>query len=86
MHEYDVALWRFWPSLFPEWTEKVEDYSPQSAMYALMRLHGLRFVEKAAVAVSATAVDAVPGANDGTTIHRYYDVVCPRLMEVSSDD
>lgn len=84
MHEYDVALWRFWPSLFPEWTETVEDYSPQSALYALMRLHGLRFVEKAAVGVCATRADAIPGAC--TAFSRYYDVVCPRLVEVSSDD
>ena len=75
MHEYDVALWRFWPSLFPEWTEKVKDFSPQSAMYALMRLHGLRFVEK--VAVSAC---------NGSPIQRYYDVICPREVEVSCYD
>ena len=44
-------------------------------MYALMRLHGLRFVEKAAVR-----------ACDGSPIQRYYDVICPRMVEVSSHD
>jgi hypothetical protein len=74
MQEYDVALWRFWPSLFPEWTETVRDFSPQSAMYTLMRLHGLRFVEKVAVRCGTSP------------IQRYYDVICPRLVEVSSHD
>ncbi len=46
MHTYEVALWRYWPSMFPEWIEEIEDFSPQSAMYAAMRLHGLRFVQK----------------------------------------
>jgi 3-oxoacyl-(acyl-carrier-protein) synthase len=70
--------------MFPEWTETVEDFSPQSAMYAVMRLHGLHFVEKAAVGVCATRADAIPGAC--TTIHRFYDVICPRLVEVSAHD
>ena len=75
MHTYDVALWRYWPALFPEWAEAVQAYSPQSAMYGLMRLHGLRFVEK--VAVSAC---------NGSPIQRYYDVICPCEVEVPSYD
>ena len=72
MVEYDVALWRFWPSLFPEWTEMVMAYSPQSALYDLMRLHGLRFVEKAAV-------------RSGTSsIQRYHDVSCPNQEKSTS--
>ena len=75
MHEYDVALWRFWPSLFPEWTERVWAFSEYKAIYELMRAHGLGFVEKAAVRPC-----------DGSPIRRFYDVSCPREVEVSSDD
>jgi hypothetical protein len=73
---YDVALWRCWPSLFPEWTEMVKAFSESQAVYALMRAHGLRFVEKAAVS-----------AGDGSPIERYYDVLCPKQREeVLTDD
>lgn len=84
MHEYEVALWRYWPAMFPEWTETVEEFSPQSAMYALMRLHGLRFVEKAAVGLCKMGPGAIPGSC--TAIRRFENVLCPRLVEVSSDD
>jgi hypothetical protein len=75
MDEYDVALWRFWPSLFPEWTERVRAFSEHKAVYDLMRVHGVSFVEKAAVR-----------AYDGSHIRRFYSVSCPREVEVSSDD
>ena len=84
MNKYDVALWRYWPSMFPEWVEEIEEFSPQSAMYAAMRLHGLRFVQKAAVGPCKTGPGALPGSC--TSIQRFYYVVCPRLVEVSSDD
>jgi hypothetical protein len=84
MYRYEVALWRRWPSLFPEWIEEVEEFSPQSAMYAAMRLHGLRFVEKAAVGLVKAGPDALPGSC--TALQRFYYIVCPRLVEVSSDD
>lgn len=75
MHSYDVALWSFWPALFPEWTEEVQAYSSQSAIYELMRLHGLHFVEKAAVSDC-----------NGSAMQRYYGVICRREMEVFSHD
>lgn len=84
MNTYEVALWRYWPSMFPEWIEEIEDFSPQSAMYAAMRLHGLRFVQKAAVGLCKMGPDALPGSC--TTLQRFYHMVCPRLVEVSSDD
>lgn len=85
MHKYDIALWCYWPSMFPEWVEELEEFSPQSAMYAAMRLHGLRFVEKAAVVLCKTGPDAVPGSCVGG-IQRFYDVVCPRLEEAVAHD
>ena len=84
MHKYEVALWRYWPSMFPEWIEEIEEFSPQSAMYAAMRLHGLRFVEKAAVGLIKTGPGALPGSC--TDIRRFSSVVCPRLLEVSAHD
>lgn len=84
MNKYDVALWRCWPSMFPEWVEEIEEFSPQSAMYAAMRLYGLRFVEKAAVGLCKTGPDALPGSC--SAFWRFFHVVCPRLVEVSSDD
>ncbi len=84
MHKYEVALWRYWPSMFPEWIEEVEEFSPQSAMYAAMRLHGLRFVQKAAVGLCKTGPDVLPGSC--TDLRRFHHVVCPRLVEVSSHD
>lgn len=84
MHKYEVALWRYWPSMFLEWIEEIEDFSPQSAIYAVMRLHGLRFVEKAAVGLCKTGSDALPGAC--TALQRFYNVICPRLVEVFTHD
>jgi hypothetical protein len=84
MNSYEVALWRYWPSMFPEWIEDIEDFSPQSAMYAAMRLHGLRFVQKAAVGQIKTGPGVLPGAC--IALQRFYHIVCPRLVEVSAND
>jgi hypothetical protein len=84
MNTYEVALWRYWPSMFPEWIEEIEEFSTHSAMYAAMRLHGLRFVQKAAVGLCKTGSDVLPGSC--TALWRFYHVVCPRLVEVSTDD
>ena len=70
MKSDDVALWLYWPALFPEWTETVEAFSEYQAVYALMRAYGLRFVEKAAVR-----------SGDGPPIKRYYDVLCLKRRE-----
>jgi hypothetical protein len=48
MQWYDVALWRWWPSLFPEWCEVVEAASAFAAVEAVMRLHGCMTVKHAA--------------------------------------
>jgi hypothetical protein len=39
MRRYDVALWRWWPSLFPEWCELVEARNVFAAVEAVMRRH-----------------------------------------------
>ncbi len=48
MRRYDVALWRVWPSLFPEWCEVVVAPSAFAAVEAVMRLHGCMTVQHAA--------------------------------------
>jgi hypothetical protein len=49
MRRYDVALWRWWPSLFPEWCEVVVAPSAFAAVEAVMRRHGCMTVQHAAV-------------------------------------
>ncbi len=48
MRRYDVALWRVWPSLFPDWCEVVEAASAFAAVEAVMHLHGCMTVKHAA--------------------------------------
>ena len=48
MRRYDVALWRWWPSLFPGWCEVVEAASAFAAVEAVMRRHGCMTVQHAA--------------------------------------
>jgi hypothetical protein len=48
MRRYDVALWRWWPSLFPEWCEVVVAPSAFAAVEAVMRRHGCMTVKHAA--------------------------------------
>jgi hypothetical protein len=48
MRRYDVAVWRWWPSLFPEWCEAVEAPSAFAAVEAVMRRHGCMMVQHAA--------------------------------------
>src|SRR6266699_5068439 len=48
MQRYDVALWRWWPSLFPAWCEVVEAASAFAAVEVVMRRHGCMTVKHAA--------------------------------------
>ena len=48
MQRYDVALWRWWPSLFPEWCEVVMAPSAFAAVEAVMRRHSCLTVQHAA--------------------------------------
>jgi hypothetical protein len=50
---FAVALWRWWPSLFPEYTASVVAPNAFTAVALLMRRHGVQRVARAA----ADAVD-----------------------------
>ena len=52
---FDVALWRWWPSLFPAYTASVAAPNAFSAVAFLMRVHGVQWVVRA-------AADAVDGS------------------------
>ncbi len=52
---FDVALWRWWPSLFPAYTAYVAAPNAFSAVAFLMRVHGVQRVARA-------AADAVDGS------------------------
>jgi hypothetical protein len=41
MNTFDVALWRVWPSLWPEWIAMVEAERPFSAIVQVMHTYGL---------------------------------------------
>ncbi len=46
---FEVALWRWWPSLFPAYTAYVAAPNAFTAIAFLMRLYGVRWVARAAV-------------------------------------
>src|SRR5215467_4455842 len=48
MRRYDVALWRWWPSLFPDWCEMSEAPSAFVAVEVVRRRHGCITVQHAA--------------------------------------
>ena len=48
---YDVALWKWWPSLGPDYVEDVQAPDALSAIYTLMRLRRLDEVAHAAARV-----------------------------------
>jgi hypothetical protein len=48
MRRYEVALWRWWPSLFPDWCEVVVAKSPFAGVEAVMWRHGCMTVKHAA--------------------------------------
>ena len=50
---FAVALWRWWPSLFPEYTASVAAPNAFTAVVFLMRVHGVQWVARA----GADAVD-----------------------------
>ena len=52
---FDVALWRWWPSLFPAYMAYVAAPNAFSAVALLMRVHGVQRVARA-------AADAVDGS------------------------
>jgi hypothetical protein len=39
---FDVALWRVWPSLFPEWTGTLQAPNAYSALVQVMQVYGLQ--------------------------------------------
>ena len=45
---FDVALWRWWPSLFPEYTASVAAPNAFTAVVFVMRVHGVGWVARAA--------------------------------------
>jgi hypothetical protein len=47
---FDVALWRWWPSLFPEYTACVVAPNAFAAVEYLMRVYRVRWVARAAAA------------------------------------
>ena len=47
MQTYDVALWVFWPSLFPEHVGCVEAYGTYAAVLSLMETWGVEKVAHA---------------------------------------
>jgi hypothetical protein len=63
MRHYDVAVWRWWPSLFPEWCEVIEAPSAFAAVEAVMRRHGCMTVQHAAAC-----------AKDGLVVYRCFGV------------
>ncbi len=70
MRRYDVALWRWWPSLFPDWCEVVEAPSPFAAVEAVMQRHGCMTVQHTAAC-----------AQDGLVVYRGFGV---RLVPAST--
>jgi hypothetical protein len=63
MRRYDVAVWRWWPSLFPQWCEVVEAKNAFAAVEAVMRRLRLTAVLYAAAR-----------ATDGTISYRCFGV------------
>jgi len=67
---FDVALWLFWPSLFPEYIAVIEAPDPLSAVWLLMERCQLVYVSRAAVK-----------SPDGS-LRRWRYVHCPTQEEV----
>jgi hypothetical protein len=67
---YDVALWLFWPSLFPEYIAIIEAPDPLSAVFVLMESCEVSRVSLAAVRLP-----------DGS-LRRWFGVRCPSREEV----
>jgi hypothetical protein len=63
MRCFDVAVWRWWPSLFPAWCEVIEARNAFAAVEAVMRWHGCM-----------TAQHAAACATDGLLIYRCFGV------------
>ena len=60
---FDVALWRWWPSLFPEYTACVVAPNAFAAVECFMRVHRVRWVARAAAATL-----------DGSLVYRAVEV------------
>ncbi len=87
---YDVALWQYSLSLWPEWMEVVVTLSSRLAIYEVMQRHGLRYVEKAAV-VEVVERAGSPGSpiqcwRRVAPIERWYSVTCLEQEEVMAND
>ena len=63
MRRYDVAVWRWWPSLFPEWCELIEAPGAFAAVETVMRQHNCMTVRHAAAS-----------ARDGILVYRCFGV------------
>jgi hypothetical protein len=60
---FDVALWRWWPSLFPEYTACVVAPNAFAAVERLMRVYRVRWVAR-----------AVAMTLDGSLVYRAIEV------------
>ena len=67
---YDVALWLFWPSLFPEYIAIIESSDPLSAVLVLMESCEVSRVSLAAVRLP-----------DGS-LRRWFGVRCSTRAEI----
>jgi hypothetical protein len=63
MKQFDVALWRWWPSLWPEWTGTVWAENAYTAIVQVMQVYGLQKVHAAAA-----------NARDGSIQYRCFRV------------
>jgi hypothetical protein len=63
MRQYDVALWRWWPSLFPDWCEMIDAPGAFAAVEVVMWRHGCMTVQHAAAC-----------ARDGLLVYRCFGV------------
>src|SRR5438105_698159 len=85
MKHYEVALWHYWPSLWPDYIEVVIALSARLAVYEVMQQYSLHYVEKVAV----VEIVERPGALDSpircwrgvAPTERWYGVICPKQQE-----
>jgi hypothetical protein len=68
---FDVALWLFWPSLFPEYIAIIEAPDPLSAVFVLMESCEVYRVSLAAVRLP-----------DGS-LRRWFGVRCPTGEQIA---
>ncbi len=76
---YEVALWRAWPSLFPEYVDTLWAADHLDAIELMMRVHDLSAVRRAAVTrCGVSAISRYSGVrltSDGLLYVRAYATV-----------